>query len=60
MQTTACAAGGSGAMAMYVNGAWSCAGGGGGGSYTFRNNLTNTSGTVDFHPARLFGDECSG
>ena len=25
-QTTACAAGGSGAMAMYVNGAWSCAG----------------------------------
>ena len=50
MQTTACAAGGSGAMAMYVNGAWSCAGGGGGGSYTFRNNLTNTSGTVDFTP----------
>ena len=49
-QTTACAAGGSGAMAMYVNGAWSCAGGGGGGSYTFRNNLTNTSGTVDFTP----------
>jgi hypothetical protein len=29
-QTTACAAGGSGAMAMYVNGAWSCAGGAGG------------------------------
>jgi hypothetical protein len=25
-------------------------GGGGGGSYTFRNNLTNTSGTVDFTP----------
>src|ERR1039457_1952230 len=50
MQTTSCAAGGSGAMAMYVNGAWSCAGGGGGGSYTFRNNLTNTSGTVDFTP----------
>jgi hypothetical protein len=51
-QTTACAAGGSGAMAMYVNAAWSCAGGGagGGGSYTFRNNLTNTSGTVDFTP----------
>jgi hypothetical protein len=51
-QTSACAAGGSGAMAMYVNGAWSCAGGGGGsgGSYTFRNNLTNTSGTVDFTP----------
>jgi hypothetical protein len=48
-QTTACAAGGSGAMAMYVNGAWSCAGGGGG-SYTFRNNLANTSGTVDFTP----------
>ena len=50
-QTSACAAGGSGAMAMYVNGAWSCAGGGsGGGSYTFRNNLTNNSGTVDFTP----------
>jgi hypothetical protein len=51
-QTSACAAGGSGAMAMYVNGAWSCAegGGGSGGSYTFRNNLTNTSGTVDFTP----------
>jgi hypothetical protein len=46
---TACAAGGSGAMAMYVNGAWSCAGEGSG-SYTFRNNLTNTSGTVDFTP----------
>ena len=27
-QTTACAAGGAGAMAMYVNGAWSCGGGG--------------------------------
>ena len=50
-QTSACAAGGSGAMAMYVNGAWSCAGAGaGGGSYTFRNNLTNSSGTVDFTP----------
>jgi hypothetical protein len=51
-QTTACAAGGSGAMAMSVNGTWSCAGGGGGGggSYTFRNNLANTSGTVDFTP----------
>lgn len=48
-QTTACAAGGSGAMAMYVNGAWSCAEGGGG-AYTFRNNLTNSSGTVDFTP----------
>lgn len=48
-QTTACAAGGSGAMAMYVNGAWSCAGSTGG-SYTFRNNLTNTSGTIDFNP----------
>lgn len=31
-QTPACAAGGSGAMAMSVNGAWSC--GGGAGSYT--------------------------
>lgn len=50
-QTTACAAGGSGAMAMYVNGGWSCAGSaGGGGTYTFRNNLLNTSGTVDFTP----------
>lgn len=48
-ETTACAAGGSGAMAMYVNGAWSCAGAGGG-NYTFRNNLTNASGTVDFTP----------
>jgi hypothetical protein len=48
-QTTACAAGGSGAMATYVNGAWSCAGGGGS-SYTFRDNLTNASGTVDFDP----------
>jgi len=36
-------------MAMYVNGAWSCAEGSGG-SYTFRNNLTNSSGTVDFTP----------
>lgn len=33
-QTTACAAGGTGAMAMYVNGGWSCAGGGSGGSST--------------------------
>jgi hypothetical protein len=51
-QTAPCAAGGSGAMAMYVNGAWSCAGaaGSGGGSYTFQNNLTNTAGTVDFTP----------
>jgi hypothetical protein len=51
-QTAACAAGGAGAMAMYVNGAWSCAGGGGGGggSYTFQNNLTNTSGIVNFTP----------
>ena len=51
-QTAACAAGGSGAMAMYVSGSWSCAGGGsgGGGTYTFRNNLTNTAGTIDFTP----------
>jgi len=48
--TPACAAGGAGAMAMYVNGAWSCGGSSGGGSYTFRNNLTNSSGTVDFTP----------
>lgn len=50
-QTTACAAGGTGAMAMYVNGSWSCTGsGGGGGSYIFRNNLTTTGSTVDFTP----------
>jgi len=48
-QTSACAAGGSGAMAMYVNGTWAC-GGGGGASYTFQNNLTNTAGTVNFTP----------
>jgi hypothetical protein len=48
-QTPTCAAGGSGAMAMYVNGGWSC-GGSGGGSYSFRNNLTNTGGTVDYTP----------
>jgi hypothetical protein len=45
-------------MAMYVNGAWSCAGGGGGGgSYTFRNNLTNSVRYGRFHPARFVGDE---
>ncbi|HLY17783.1 MAG TPA: glycosyl hydrolase family 28-related protein [Bryobacteraceae bacterium] len=33
-QTAACAAGGSGAMAMYVGGAWSCGGASAGGSYT--------------------------
>ena len=49
-QTTPCAAGGSGAMAMYVNGSWACGGGSSGGSYAFRNNLTNTAGTVDFTP----------
>ncbi len=48
-QTTACGAGGSGAMAMSINGTWSC-GGSGGSSYIFRNNLSNTSGTVDFTP----------
>lgn len=48
-QTAACAAGGSGAMAIYVSGIWSC-GGSGGGSYSFRNNLTNTGGTVDYTP----------
>ncbi len=46
-QSTPCAAGGAGAVAMHVNGAWSC---GGGGAYVFRDNLTNTSGTVDFNP----------
>ena len=49
-QTSACAAGGTGAMAMYVNAAWSCGGSGSGSSYTFRNNLTNSSGTVDYTP----------
>lgn len=37
-------------MAMYVNGSWACGGGSSGGSYAFRNNLTNTAGTVDFTP----------
>jgi len=49
-QTNTCAAGGSGAMAMYIGGAWNCGGSGGGSSYTFRNNLSNTAGTVDFTP----------
>ncbi|MGA2134997.1 MAG: glycosyl hydrolase family 28-related protein [Bryobacteraceae bacterium] len=49
-QSTTCAAGGSGAMAMYIGGAWNCGGSASGGSYTFRNNLSNTSGTVDFTP----------
>ena len=49
-QTTPCAGGGSGAVASYVNGAWSCGTAGGGTSYTFRDDLTNTSGTVDFNP----------
>jgi len=50
-QTAACAAGGSGAMAMSVNGAWSCGGSGSEGTtYTFQNNLTNTSGVVNFTP----------
>jgi len=48
-QASACAGGGSGAVATRINGAWSC-GSGGGGNYTFRDNLTNTSGTVDFNP----------
>jgi hypothetical protein len=48
-QTNPCAAGGSGAVAARINGAWSC-GSSGGGSYTFRDNLTNSSGTVDFNP----------
>jgi hypothetical protein len=46
-QTTACAAGGTGAIATHINGAWSC---GGGVAYSFRDNLVNTSGTVDFNP----------
>lgn len=48
-QTTPCSAGGSGALAAHVSGAWSC-GGGAAGSYSFRDNLINTSGTVDFNP----------
>lgn len=47
--TTPCTAGGSGAVAARVNGAWSC-GSSGGGSYTFRDNLLNSSGTVDYNP----------
>jgi len=48
--TSPCAGGGTGALAAYVNGTWSCGGTGGGSSYTFRDELTNTSGTVDFNP----------
>jgi hypothetical protein len=48
-QATPCAGGGAGAMATYVNGAWSC-GGGSGSSYTFRDDLTNSGGTVDVNP----------
>src|SRR5579871_4655605 len=48
-QSAVCAAGGAGAMAMYVNGAWTC-GGAGASGYTFRNNLATSSGTVDFTP----------
>jgi len=48
-QTTPCTGSGTGAMASYVNGAWSC-GGGSGSSYTFRDDLANSSGTVDFNP----------
>jgi hypothetical protein len=51
-QTNPCSAGGTGAVATSINGAWSCgsSGSGGGGSYTFQDNLTNTSGTVEFNP----------
>jgi hypothetical protein len=49
-QTTPCAAGGTGAVATALNAAWSCGGGSGGATYTFRDDLTNTSNTVDFNP----------
>ena len=48
-QTTPCTAGGTGAVATALNAAWTC-GGGGGAAYTFRDDLTNTSNTVDFNP----------
>jgi hypothetical protein len=49
-QTTPCTSGGTGAVATALNAAWSCGGGSGGPSYTFRDDLTNTSNTVDFNP----------
>jgi hypothetical protein len=49
-QTTPCTAGGTGAVATALNAAWSCSGGGAGATYTFRDDLTNTSNTVDFNP----------
>ena len=59
-QTTACAAGGSGAMAMYVNGAWSCAGGGGGRQLHFSQQPDEHIRDGRFHAARFFGDERGG
>ncbi len=48
-QTSPCTAGGTGAVATALNAAWSC-GTSGGTTYTFRDDLTNTSNTVDFNP----------
>ena len=48
-QTTPCTSGGAGAVATALNAALSCSGGGGA-TYTFRDDLTNTSNTVDFNP----------
>ena len=50
VQTSPCAAGGTGAIATALNAAWSCGVGSGGATYTFRDDLTNTSNTVDFNP----------
>jgi len=50
VQTIPCTAGGAGAVATAVGGAWSCSVGSGGTTYTFRDDLTNTSNTVDFNP----------
>jgi hypothetical protein len=49
-QTTPCTTGGTGAVATALNAAWTCGGGGGSTTYTFRDDLTNTSNTVDFNP----------
>lgn len=48
-QTTPCTTGGAGAVATALNAAWSC-GASGGAAYTFRDDLTNSSNTVDFNP----------
>jgi len=50
-QTNPCASGGSGAMAMYLNGQWSCAGGGSSNSYTPLDS-TVMNAVDDFLPAK--------